>query len=59
MTQKNVKFLHLMGSFDQGGKEARIASLMNFFGKTASHLVISADDNAYGAKKWVNHGVKV
>ncbi len=53
-----VRILHLHGSFDLGGKEARTVRLMNHFGDQAEHVVLSAAD-AYGAREAINKKIKV
>jgi len=45
-----LRLLHLHSSFSAGGKELRAARLMNVFGTTVEHTVISAQPGAFGAK---------
>ncbi|HVR91328.1 MAG TPA: glycosyltransferase family 4 protein [Novosphingobium sp.] len=54
-----LRFLHLHSSFHAGGKELRAAQLMNAFGDAASHTVISAQPDAYGAAAAVNSSIDV
>jgi L-malate glycosyltransferase len=54
-----VRILHLHGSFDLGGKEARAVRLMNHFGDQAQHVVLSAAPGAYGARDAIDRRVKV
>lgn len=44
-----MRFLHLHSSFDAGGKELRAARLMNAFGRSVSHAVVSSQPGAHGA----------
>ena len=54
-----VRILHLHGSFDLGGKEARTVRLMNHFGAQAEHVVLSATPGAYGAREALDKKIKV
>ncbi len=54
-----LRFLHLHSSFHAGGKELRAAQLMNAFGDAASHIVISAQPEAYGAAAAVKESIAV
>lgn len=44
------RILHLHSGFNLGGKEARAVRLMNHWGESAHHTVISADHEAMGAR---------
>lgn len=48
MTQA-LRLLHIQGSFDLGGKEARIVRLMNRWGDRASHRLIVGNPSMTGA----------
>jgi L-malate glycosyltransferase len=54
-----IRILHLHSTFNLGGKEARAAKLMNHFGDTASHVVLSAVPDALGARDAIDPGIKV
>jgi glycosyltransferase involved in cell wall biosynthesis len=43
------KILHLHSAFDAGGKEVRCVRLINAFGQSAEHAIVSADPLALGA----------
>ena len=51
--------LHVHGSFNLGGKEARAVQLMNIWGDKARHSIVSADPDAMGARAAINTGVDV
>lgn len=51
--------LHVHGSFNLGGKEARAVQLMNIWGDKARHSVVSADPEAMGARTAIDPGVAV
>ena len=51
--------LHVHGSFNLGGKEARAVQLMNIWGDKARHSIVSADPDAMGARAAINAGVDV
>ncbi len=51
--------LHLHSSFSLGGKEARATRLMNLFGDSASHVVLSAVPDAMAARDAVHAGIRV
>lgn len=53
-----VKILHLHSSFDWGGKEARAIRLMNAFGSTARHTIVSGVPGATGATIGIAKGIK-
>jgi len=54
-----VRVLHLHSTFALGGKEARAVRLMNAFGATAQHVVLSAVPGALGARDAIDPGVAV
>lgn len=51
--------LHVHGSFNLGGKEARAVQLMNIWGDKARHSIVSADPDAVGARAAIDPGVAV
>lgn len=51
--------LHVHGSFNLGGKEARAVQLMNIWGDKARHSIVSADPEAIGARAAIDPGVAV
>jgi len=53
-----LSILHLHGSFDIGGKEARAARLMAAWGDRARHVIVSADPAATGARALIPAGVR-
>lgn len=53
------KILHCHSTFAAGGKEVRAAQLMNAFGKTLSHTVISGQPDQMGARDHIGRGVPV
>ncbi|HEX8467908.1 MAG TPA: glycosyltransferase [Allosphingosinicella sp.] len=54
-----VRILHAHSTFGHGGKEARAVQLMNAFGASAEHAVISASPGELGAAKALDPSVKV
>lgn len=44
-----MRILHLHSSFNRGGKELRAAQLINAFGKSIEHTIVSAQPDALGA----------
>lgn len=52
-----ARLLHLHGSFSLGGKEARAVQLMNHFGASARHVVLSAVPDALGARDAIDPAV--
>jgi glycosyltransferase involved in cell wall biosynthesis len=44
-----LRILHLHSSFNRGGKELRAAQLINAFGKSVEHAIVSAQPDALGA----------
>ena len=55
----NLHILHCHSTFSLGGKEARAVRLMNAFGETARHTVLSAVPGALGAREAIDSGVVV
>ncbi len=53
------RLLHLHGSFQLGGKEARAVRLMNLWGDRARHVVLSGDPHAVSARDAIEPGVPV
>jgi L-malate glycosyltransferase len=53
-----VRILHLHGSFDLGGKEARAVRLMNHFGDQAQHVVLTATPDAHNARDALDKKIK-
>ncbi|GAB5347839.1 glycosyltransferase family 4 protein [Alteriqipengyuania sp. 357] len=47
------RVLHLHSTFAAGGKELRAVQLINAFGSSLSHAIVSADPNAYGASEHI------
>ena len=54
-----LRILHCHSTFSLGGKEARAVRLMNAFGDTARHTVLSAVPDALGAREAIAPGVRV
>jgi glycosyltransferase involved in cell wall biosynthesis len=54
-----VRILHAHSTFGHGGKEARAVQLMNAFGASAEHSVLSASPGELGAAKALDPSVKV
>ena len=50
------RVLHLHSTFAAGGKELRSVQLINAFGSKLSHVIVSADPNAYGAAEHIAKG---
>jgi glycosyltransferase involved in cell wall biosynthesis len=55
----SARFLHLHSSFNLGGKEARCVQLINAFGPSVSHTVVSAMAGALGAAERIAPGIEV
>jgi glycosyltransferase involved in cell wall biosynthesis len=51
---KPLRILQMHGTFDQGGKEARVIRLMNHWGMRASHDILVADAAATSAKPGID-----
>ena len=56
---KPAKILHLHSTFNLGGKEARAVRLMNHFGATAEHVILSAEPGSLSARDAIDSGIKV
>jgi glycosyltransferase involved in cell wall biosynthesis len=54
-----ARILHCHSTFSLGGKEARSARLMNAFGDSAEHVVLSAMPGRLGARDAIDRGVRV
>lgn len=54
-----IHILHCHSTFDLGGKEARAVALMNAFGDTARHTILSGVPGAYGARVAIAPGIAV
>ncbi|BAK67896.1 putative glycosyltransferase [Sphingobium sp. SYK-6] len=54
-----IRILQLHGTFDQGGKEARVVRLMNHWGARASHDLLIGDPDATGARAGIDSQVPV
>lgn len=52
-----LAILHLHGSFERGGKEARAVRLMNIWGGRASHDIFVATAGSDGARHGIDPGV--
>ena len=60
MSKRNrPKILHLHSTFDPGGKEVRSARLINAFGKTADHAIVSGDLDRRGAAHLIARNIKI
>ncbi|MEO0464697.1 MAG: glycosyltransferase [Pseudomonadota bacterium] len=53
------RILHCHSTFSAGGKERRAVKLMNAFGKTLDHTLVSAMPNQMGARSLVDRAVTV
>lgn len=54
-----LRMLHLHGTFDRGGKEARVIRLMTHWGARASHDMVIGDPAANGARADIDPGLAV
>lgn len=54
-----MRILHLHSSFDPGGKELRAAKLINAFGYTVAHTIVSASPGALGARTAIDPSIAV
>jgi glycosyltransferase involved in cell wall biosynthesis len=54
-----LRILHLHSSFHGGGKELRAARLINAFGRTVEHTIVSAVPDALGAAAAIDSRIKV
>jgi glycosyltransferase involved in cell wall biosynthesis len=55
----SIRILHIHSTFSLGGKEARAVRLMNAFGDTARHVVLSGVPGALGARDAIDPGIEV
>jgi len=53
-----IHILHLHSTFALGGKEARAVRLMNAFGDTATHVILSAMPDRIGARDAIAKGIR-
>ncbi|MEL7683191.1 glycosyltransferase family 4 protein [Citromicrobium bathyomarinum] len=53
------RVLHLHSTFAAGGKELRSVQLINAFGESLRHAIVSADPGQYGAAEHIEQGVEV
>ena len=53
------RVLHLHSTFAAGGKELRSVQLINAFGESLRHAIVSADPGQYGAAEHIKQGVEV
>ena len=54
-----LRILHCHSTFSLGGKEARAVRLMNAFGDSATHSIVSAMPGKLGAREAIDRGVQV
>ena len=54
-----MRILHLHSSFGPGGKELRAAKLINAFGKSIEHTIVSAEPEALGAAAAIDPRMQV
>lgn len=54
-----LRVLHLLSSFDPGGKEMRAVQLMNAFGPQVAHSIVSAVPGALGAAQAIDPAIPV
>ena len=54
-----IRILHIHSTFSLGGKEARAVRLMNAFGDSAHHVVLSGVPGAFGARESIDPGIVV
>jgi glycosyltransferase involved in cell wall biosynthesis len=59
MSAMAVRILHLHSTFSAGGKETRAARLMNAFGASASHSILSAMPGEMGARALIDPRIVV
>jgi len=57
--ERPLRILHAHSTFSLGGKEARAARLMNAFGDTAEHAILSAMPGALGARDAIDPAIAV
>ena len=53
------RVLHLHSTFAAGGKELRSVQLINAFGESLHHAIVSADPGQYGAAEHIEQGPEV
>ena len=58
-TNRVPRVLHCHSSFSAGGKEVRSVQLMNAFGRTLDHAVVSGVPDQMGARALINRAVRV
>ena len=54
-----MRILHLHSSFNRGGKELRAAQLINAFGTSVAHTIVSAQPDALGAAAAIDPRIAV
>ena len=54
-----MRILHLHSSFHAGGKELRAAQLMNAFGPSIEHTIVSAEPESLGAARAIDPAIPV
>ena len=54
-----MRILHLHSSFDAGGKELRAVKLINAFGKSVEHAIVSAQPDAMSALAAIDRRITV
>ena len=54
-----MRVLHLQSSFNAGGKELRSAKLINAFGSSIQHTIVSAQPDAFAAATAIDARVRV
>ena len=54
-----LRFLHLHGTFQAGGKEARTARLMNLWGSRVRHSIVIADPSQDGGRAMIGGAIDV
>jgi glycosyltransferase involved in cell wall biosynthesis len=54
----SIHILHLHSTFALGGKEARAVRMMNAFGDSARHTIVSSMPDQYGARDAIAPGIK-
>ncbi|MDI1297002.1 MAG: glycosyltransferase family 1 protein, partial [bacterium] len=57
--RRSPHILHIHGSFNRGGKEARAVQLMNIWGDRARHSIVSAAPDAMGARAAIDPALSV
>ena len=54
-----ARILHLHSSFDAGGKELRCVRLINAFGPSVAHTIVSGEPDAKGAAALISRAIPV